>query len=74
MPVLVPKTGSDWSIGVTGDLSSGFSDQLQETHCLILGSITGDYCLFLAFLYSYNFSLISYFKTIFGSNKNLLKY
>ena len=27
-----------------------FSDPLQETHCLFLRSITGDYCLFLGSL------------------------
>ena len=35
---------------------------LQETHCLFLGSVTGDYCLFLGSLYPDNFSLITYFR------------
>ena len=39
-----------------------FSDPLQETHCLFLGSVTGDYCLFLGSFYPANFSLIRYFK------------
>ena len=30
----------------------------QETHCLFLGSMTGDYCLFLGSRYSDNFSLV----------------
>ena len=40
---------------------------LQETHCLFLGSVTGDYCLFLGSLYSDNFSLISYILELKGS-------
>ena len=43
-------------------LIASFLDPLQETHCLFLGSVTGDYCLFLGSLYSDNLSLISYFK------------
>ena len=39
-----------------------FSDPLQETHCLFLGSVTGDYCLFLGSLYPDNFSLITNFR------------
>ena len=42
-------------------LISRFSDLLQEIHCLFLGSITWDYCLFMGSLYSEHFSLINYF-------------
>ena len=47
-----------------------FLDPLQETHCLFLGSVTGDYCLFLGSFYPDNLSLIRYFKAEGGLQRN----
>ena len=45
-------------------------DLLQDTHCLFLGSVTGDYCLFLGSFYPDSFSIMGYFKAEGGLQGN----
>ena len=61
--------GSSYSKICYRRLIACFLDPLQETHCLFLGSVTGDYCLFLGSLYPDNFSFISYFRVEGGFNE-----